>query len=97
VYAKELPIPLPAASDAKAFELLRVWVAHRGQHVSIATQVWEDPAAWGIMLVDLVKHIASAYQQTTGYEYESTVSRIREGFDAEWDTATDNPTGSVLK
>jgi len=36
------------------------------QHISLATAVWDDPASWGIMLVDLAKHIAIAYQQTTG-------------------------------
>jgi hypothetical protein len=75
-------------------ELLRVWAAHGKQHVSLATNLWTDPASWGIMLVDLAKHVASAYKQTTDKEFASVLKRIKEGFDAEWETATDEPTGT---
>ncbi|MBE3038142.1 MAG: DUF5076 domain-containing protein [Chloroflexi bacterium] len=91
----ELPIPGVAADDGTAVEIVRVWVAKRAQHVSVATGVWEDPAAWGIMLVDLAKHIAKAYSQTQGHDYASALARIKEGFDVEWDSATDRPTGRV--
>lgn len=67
----QLPVPAAAGNDASAFELIRVWAAHGQQHVSLAIEVWDDPAAWGVMLVDLAKHVASAYQQTTGKEYFS--------------------------
>ncbi|MGC1276307.1 MAG: DUF5076 domain-containing protein [Planctomycetaceae bacterium] len=93
--AGELPVPSPIDSDPRAIELLRIWAAHGKQHVSLATNVWDDPAAWGIMLVDLAKHVASAYQQTTGKEYTSLLNRVREGFDAEWQSATDEPSGQV--
>jgi hypothetical protein len=49
--------PPPAASRDKAsFELLRVWVAEQGQHVSLRSGAWEDPFAWGIVLADLARH-----------------------------------------
>jgi Domain of unknown function (DUF5076) len=97
MHAKELPIPSAAKTDARARELLRVWAAQGKQHVSLATDLWHDPAAWGIMLVDLAKHVAAAYQQTTGKDFVDVLTRIREGLDAEWDTATDEPTGGVLE
>jgi hypothetical protein len=62
----ELPVPSAVDADPECIELLRVWAAGGKQHVSLATEVWEDPAAWGIMLVDLARHIASAYEQTSG-------------------------------
>jgi hypothetical protein len=92
---RELPIPNAAKTDAQAIELLRVWAANGAQHVAIATHVWNDPAMWGIMLVDLAKHVASAYEQTTGGEFASILTRIREGLDAEWDTETDEPFGRI--
>ncbi|HLJ10044.1 MAG TPA: DUF5076 domain-containing protein [Planctomycetaceae bacterium] len=92
----QLPIPPAAASDPKAIELLRVWAAHGKQHVSLPADLWDDPAAWGIMLVDLAKHVASAYQLSKGEVYANVLSRIREGFDAEWDFATDEPSGKLL-
>ena len=85
----ELPIPPPIASDKNARELLRVWAAHGRQHISIATEVWDDPAAWGIMLVDLAKHIARSYQERENVDAAQTLKRIKEGFDAEWATCTD--------
>jgi hypothetical protein len=92
---KELVIPPAVHSDPKAKELLRVWAAHGKQHVSLATLVWEDPAAWGIMVVDLCRHVALAFQQTTGRDPVEVLARIREGFDAEWEEPTDTPSGGL--
>jgi len=89
----ELPVPSGVDVDPRAVELVRVWVAHGQQHVSLATNIWDDPAAWGIMLVDLARHIASAYEQSTGNSHAASLKRIREGFDAEWGNATDEPSG----
>jgi hypothetical protein len=94
--AKELPIPPAVASDAKAIELLRVWAAHGQQHISLATNIWKDPATCGIMLVDLAKLIADAYHQTTGKDSLSILKRIRDGFDVEWGNPTDEPSGKLL-
>jgi hypothetical protein len=49
------------------------------------------------MLVDLAEHVANAYEQTTGEYREGVLKRIKEGFDAEWSRATDDPTGGLLK
>lgn len=81
----ELIIPNPALSVTNSFELLRVWIANIGQHVSLRVGVWEDSAAWGIMLVDPARHIAKAHQQETGADRSKTLARIHAGFDAEWD------------
>jgi hypothetical protein len=93
--SKSLPIPLAAQEDLNGFELVRVWIASGSQHVSLATNVWQNPSAWGIMLVDLAKHIASAYQKTAGMNFDDTLKRIKDGFDAEWGTATDKPSGNL--
>jgi hypothetical protein len=89
----ELEIPDAVRKDPKSFELLRVWVANKDQHVSLRTAVWKDPAAWGIMLSDLMQHIANSYHQDEGLDRAKTLQRIRAGFDAEWASPTDHPTG----
>lgn len=94
---RELPVPGAVDADPEAAELIRVWAADGKQHVSLATEVWEDPAAWGILLVDLARHIAVAYEQTSSQQYAAALKRIREGFDAEWEHATDSPTGGVVE
>jgi hypothetical protein len=101
MHARELPIPPVAETDARAVELLRVWAAQGKQHVSLAASVWNDPAAWGIFLVDLAKHVSSAYEQSSGKALSSgkafaeTLLRIKQGFDAEWQCATDKPSGHL--
>ena len=93
---KHLQIQPIAANDSRAIELARIWAAQGKQHVSLATGLWKDPAAWGVMLVDLAKHVANAYEQTSGEDHAETLLRIREGFEAEWTKCTDTPTGKVL-
>lgn len=90
---EELPIPHSALNASSAFEIARVWVAGGGQHVALDASVWEDPAAWGIALVDLARHIARAYEQSDGPSTEDALTRIRAGFDAEWESSTDEPQG----
>ena len=91
MHKHELPVPAAAVDDANARELVRVWAASGSQHVAIATGLWKDPAAWGLALVDLARHVARAYAQTEGMEEGPALHRIREGFDAEWSSPTDHP------
>jgi hypothetical protein len=91
----ELPLPAAAVMDDKSIELIRVWAAAGTQHVSIASNLWEDPAAWGLVLVDLAKRLAVAYRQTRGDDPHDVLRRIREGFDAEWD-APAGDAGSIV-
>jgi hypothetical protein len=94
--AKHLPIPEAAINDPRAIEMLRVWAAGGKQHVSLATGLWDDPANWGIMLVDLANHIANAYERSRGLNRAEVLRRLREGFDAEWSSPTDSPSGEML-
>ncbi len=92
----ELLIPPAALNDPNATELIRVWAAGGRQHVSLAAGAWEDPAVWGIVLADLVRHAAEAYRQTKGFDPEKTAERIKTLLDAEWFKPTDEPTGNII-
>ena len=96
IHANELPIPDKAIVDPQARELVRVWAAGGAQQVVLATGLWEDPAAWGLMLVDLMKHVANGYAQSSGQNREQVLARIREGFEAEWESPTDQPEGELV-
>jgi hypothetical protein len=91
--SRELAAPENMSEDA--LEILRVWVTDAEQEVSIRTEVWDDPAVWGIFLYDLVRHVARAYAQTTSRTEEQARDRILEGFSAEISSPTDTPTGDV--
>lgn len=93
---KALKIPPAAQQDKGAFELLRVWVAQQGQHVSIRPGVWEDPYAWGIVLADLARHLAHAHNlHDKKSDPEQFVARLIEGFEAEIENPTDEPEGEI--
>jgi hypothetical protein len=89
----QLDIPRIAMQDPNSFELLRVWIANNGQHVSLRSSVWADPAAYGIMLCDLMRHIANSYHQNEGRNWDETFQRIKAGLEAEFASPTDRPTG----
>lgn len=91
-----LLIPPAAESDPNARELLRVWAANGKQHVTLATGLWDDPAAWGIMLVDLAKHVANAYELDGKFSSIDALRRIKAGLKVEWENATDEPFGELL-
>ncbi len=95
---KNLTIPPAAQRDKTSFEVLRVWIAERGQHVSISSGAWEDPFAWGIVLADLARHIALAQKlQRDDTDEEAFLERLLEGFRAEIDNPTDEPEGEVTQ
>jgi hypothetical protein len=93
---KELIVPPAAQSDPHALELVRVWAAQGHQYISISPEAWDDPAAWGIVLVDLARHVANFYHQYRGRDPNEVLSRIRALFDAEWESPTSDATGSVV-
>jgi hypothetical protein len=95
---KFLTIPPVAERDKKSFEVFRVWIAEEGQHVSIRCGAWEDPLAWGVVLADLARHIAHAHSlHDKSIDKDEFLERLLEGFNAEIDTATDEPEGEVTK
>jgi hypothetical protein len=97
-HPRELPMPRSLSNEPKAFEIARIWgVAGGGQHVSLSTNVIADPSAWGILLVNMAKHVANAYQQTKGLDANQTLAGIKAAFDAEWASPTDKPVGEVVK
>ena len=95
---KTLAIPAAAQRDKASFEVMRVWIAEKGQHVSIQAGAWDDPFAWGIVLADLARHIANADQlQNKKADPEAFLARLLEGFQAEIDDPTDEPEGEVTQ
>lgn len=91
-----LPIPAAASRDPRSLEVLRVWIAGGEQHVALAFGMWEDPAAWGLLLADLARHIAEAHaQQDDQVDAEDFLEQIRAGLEAELDAPTDEVSGNI--
>jgi hypothetical protein len=54
-----------------------------------------DPAAWGLMLVDLARHVARAYEQSGRSTATSALKRVMDGVKMELANPTDLGSGSV--
>lgn len=80
---KVLPIPVAASRDANSFELISVWIANQCPHTTIQSNAWDDPAAWGIVLFDVMQIVASQYSEGTKKDRTAVFCRIRDGFLAE--------------
>lgn len=97
LFGKKNPLSAPPSvgDDPKAAEILRACIVHGDLHVVLRHDAFEDDAAWGLLLVDLARHVANARQQADGRQPAEVLRRIREGFDAEWESPTDEPRGEV--
>lgn len=91
----ELAAPPAARADPRSFEVARLWIADDRPHVALRTDVWDDPAAWGLLLADLARHVARAYHQASGHEPEAVLERVPAGFRAELESPTDEGSGAV--
>ncbi len=86
----EINIPGVVMDAEKAIEVVRIWIADKRQIVALPGPIWEDPAVWGLMLVDLAKHVANTYEQL-GKDRAQVLEHIHQAFQAEWDHPTDDP------
>ena len=50
--------------------------------------MWADPGALGLLLVDLAKHVAAAYE-AKGINRDAALQSIRAAMEAEWSHPTD--------
>lgn len=90
-YPKDELMPPPAATDdARSFEIARLWVAGDAQHVRLRADVWPDPAAWGVVLADLARHVALAYHHEEDHDVEDVLERVLAGFRAELESPTES-------
>lgn len=83
----ELPVPDAVLKDDQSFELLRIFAKSQGQEFAINVR-YENPAAWGILIADLVHHLSFAYE-AKGHDPDEVFRSILEAFRAELETSTD--------
>jgi hypothetical protein len=97
----ELPIP-PTALAARSVEMIRVWLADERAHCVLNIGFWEDRGldereAWGILLADMVHHIANAHQSEYGHDPQESIRMIRRTLEAEMDKPTSDRVGEFVK
>ena len=100
----EAAIPPAAQRDPEAREMLRAWIAERGLHCTIHVGMWEgqkgkfrEEKAWGILLSDVVRHIANAMQEQFGDSVEKTKAEIVRALLEELEMPTSEAKGRFLE
>jgi hypothetical protein len=86
----ELNAP-PMAQQRDAYEILRVWTGNNLPQQCVLQTSWQDPFAWGLLLVDIARHAARAYANVGTLSEQEALERIKRGFEAEWSSPTDEP------
>ncbi len=85
----QLLIPDAAKTDQNSLEVIRVWVSNQNQHFTLRVGLWDDPAAWGLLLADLARNIARSYEQDAALDARATLDRIKLAFNVELDNPTE--------
>ena len=98
---KSLPLPPAAKSDPQALEMIRVWVAKEGLHTALRVGSWHDRGmdeadAWGVLLSDVIRHVAEAHEEATGRDRRETAVAIREALEREIMKPTSGVRGSFV-
>lgn len=88
--ANSLSVPPMAEQVPDAMEVLRVWTSPSGPVQVTLRTTWEDPGAWGLLLVDIARHAVQAYARE-GVDQKEALERIRLLWVAETDSPTDDP------
>ena len=71
-----------------ATEVLRAFVLDGGLSIAFM-RAFEEPDMWGLLLVDIARHAASAYAREANYSEDEALNRIVEMFEAEIARPTD--------
>jgi len=76
-----LVVPPAAQRDEKAVQMLSAWVAENGLHCTMKIGMWRDNGhdeaeSWGILLADVVRHVANAMRDKYGEDPAATASMI---------------------
>jgi len=95
---RPLVIPPAAQRDDDAVQMLSAWIAENGLHCTLNIGMWkahghDETRSWGILLADVVRHIANALQDESGVSADTTVEQISAGIWDELGFPTSSATG----
>ena len=98
---RELSIPPAAERDGESIETIRAWIAENGLHCTINVGVWDahsvpEERAWGMMLADVVRHLANALHDRYDKEREATQIQVVRALLAELNLPTTEAHGKFL-
>ena len=99
----ERPIPEAAMRDEDAVEMLRVWIAEKKLHCSMKVGMYretmniQEERAWGTILADVAKHLASALESGYATNAAESLQKIRDSFVKELDASSSEAKGGFVQ
>ena len=93
-----LVIPPAALRDEKSIQMLSAWIAEEGLHCTLNMGFFtacghKEATAWGILLADLIRHIANAQYEETGNSVSKTIQEVLVSLNEELDEPTSDAEG----
>ena len=85
----------PDALERGGVEVLRAAIVDGGLHVSIR-RAFDDPEAWGMLIADVVRHVARIYAKESAMSEDDVLNRVRAIFESEMDAPSDPGTTSAI-
>jgi hypothetical protein len=95
---RTLVVPPAAQRDDNAIQMLSAWIAEKGLHCTLNIGMWHDDGrpeapAWGILLADVIRHIANAMREEYGAETDKTIQTVLEALNQELEAPTSKMKG----
>jgi Domain of unknown function (DUF5076) len=87
-HPNQIELPPNARDNEDAAEILRAWIVGGGLEVSL-WPAFDEPEVWGVLLVDIARHVARMYADRGDVSEEQALAAVRKMFDAEWNRPTD--------
>ena len=87
---RDLPVPAVVIEAPNAREILRLWTSEAGERVTLRIDGLE-PAAWGLILVDIARHVAHAYARQGTLPVNDAFVQVVTMFVAEIQEPTESP------
>jgi hypothetical protein len=92
-----LVVPPKVLTGKTSAEAVRVWIVDGALQVTLAPELFEHAGMWGILLVDIARHVSNAIHGTRGISPDQILAEIRETLDSEWESPTDDHPGEFAK
>ena len=78
--------------------MLSAWIAEKGLHCTLNVGMWQaqglsEANSWGILLADVVRHLANALEEQQGPDAEASTKQIVEALLKELDEPTSKAKG----
>jgi uncharacterized protein (DUF2267 family) len=95
---RTLVVPPAAQRDENAVQMLSAWIAGQGLHCTLNIGMWHEDGtaeapAWGILLADVVRHIANAIREEYGTEADKTIDAVLQALQRELEDPTSKVKG----